>query len=160
MAVCQNIHVIDQADIRARIRRRLDDLSLSVTGTWLKDHGIGQTTIRNYLAEMSQSLTVETVSKLAEPLKTSERWLLFGDSQVVNEDALREMAEYAAGEIQPGLSIAQIRSAVSSALREQLALHLSVGEGQHLADGPNAPGVAAQSLSPTTGDGQAGSRNS
>ena len=152
--------MIDQANIRARIRKRLDDLDLPLTGKWLKDHGIGQTTIRNYLEGMSQSLTIDTVAKLAEPLKSSERWLIFGDAQAVSEDTLHEMIEYAAGEIQPGLSIAQIKRAVSSALREQLALHLSVGAEKSPVDDMIAPDVAARSPAATTGDGQEELRNS
>lgn len=109
---------------------------------------------------MSQSLTVDTVAKLAEPLKTSERWLLFGDTQPVSEDVLREMVDYATGEIQPGLSIAQIKSAVSSALREQLALHLTAGQGQSAPAGAIAHGTGAQSLAATTEGEQAESRNS
>ncbi|WP_395393112.1 hypothetical protein WBP07_18095 [Novosphingobium sp. BL-8A] len=152
--------MIDHEDIRARLRARFSDLDLSLTGKWLKDHGIGQTTVRNFLDGMSQSLTVETLNKLAGPLKTSERWLLFGNDNALTDDVLRGMAEIAAEEIQAGMRIEEIRNTVASALREQLRLHLTVGvapgsqvEGTDLDKGALPP-------APTNEDGQEGSRTS
>ena len=159
-AMCQNLHVIEHDDIRDRLKGRMADLGLAPTGSWLKDYGIGQTTVRNFLDGMTRSLTIETVAKLSEPLKTSERWLLFGNQDAISERDLRDMAEAAAGEIQPGLSIAQIRSAVASALREQLALHLSAGASQ---SGPAEESVrdrGAQSPAPTRAVEPAGSHSS
>lgn len=150
--------MIDQDDIRARVSKRFKDLGLPLTGKWLLDHGIGQTTIRNFVEGPTQSLTVDTVAKLAGPLKTTEHWLLFGEREGINEATLVEMAEHAASEIQPGLSIAQIRSAVASALREQLELHLSVGTSLKTEDEELDPDTSAQSRAPTTGSEQEESR--
>lgn len=153
--------MLDQDAIRSRLRARLKDMGLSLTGVWLKKHGIGQTTLRNFLDGMTQSLTVDTVAKLAEPLETSELWILFGDSEdapAVSEDALREMAETAVEEIQLGMGIGEIRSAVASALHEQLALHLSGGEVRSFWGEKLARGKGAQSRSPTSEDVLAKSR--
>jgi len=148
--------VIDHDDIRRRIKGRFDDLGLPPTGKWLKDHGIGQTTIRNFLDGLSASLTVETVGKLAGPLKTTERWLLFGTStDDLSEDVLRAMAEDAVSEIQPGMKIGQIRSAVASSLHEQLKLRQVVAGVQSKAADESVHNKGVQSRAPTTQSDQA-----
>lgn len=159
LSVCQNVHVIDHDDIRARLRARFKDLELPPTGKWLKDYGLGQTTIRNFLDGTNQSITVDTVAKLAEPLKTSERWLLFGSNQELNEPELREMVETAVEEIQAGMRIEEIRNTVASALRDQLALHLAVGVDPDTSDAASALGKSSPPHAPTIEDEQAGSRS-
>ena len=75
---------IQAVDIRERIEQRLAELGLSVRGASLAA-GMGETTLRNYLKNMTNSLTVESVEKLAPVLKVSPRWILFGESaEVVN----------------------------------------------------------------------------
>src|SRR5688572_26325712 len=69
-------------EIRERIRARLDELGLSVRGA-SKAAGLGETTLRNYLDGMTQSLTVETANKLAPILKASAQWILYGESAEV-----------------------------------------------------------------------------
>ena len=144
--------VIDQDAIRARLRQRFDELSLSVTGVWLKrDHGIGQTTIRNFLDGSTQSLTVDTVSKLAGPLKTTEDWILFGSREhAISGDAVQQMVDNALDEIQPGMSLAEIRRAAASALHAQLKLHLSDAAAQESSAQETSPDRAARSPAPTT----------
>lgn len=144
--------VIDQDAIRARLRQRFDHLGLSVTGVWLKrDHGIGQTTIRNFLDGDTKSLTVDTVSRLAEPLKTSEDWILFGNrDQSLSGDVVQQMIDNALEEIQPGMSLAEIRRAAASALHAQIKLHLSDGANQAIGDEASVRDTGAQSPSPTT----------
>lgn len=135
-------------------------LELPITGKWLKDHGVGQTTLRNFLEGFNNSLTVETLSKLSEPLKTTEKWLLFGDdAEPISEGLLHEMADLAVEEIQAGMRIEQIRNAVASALRGQLKLHLSVGAGLSSEGEASAPDTGAQSPSPNKGGEKGGSRN-
>lgn len=80
--------MIDHDRIRMRIAKRFDELSLSATGVWLKRYGIGQTSIRNFLTGPNTSITVETIRKLAAPLKVSEHWLLFGDQSQTDEAAV------------------------------------------------------------------------
>lgn len=135
------------------------ELGLPLTGTWLKDHGVGQTTVRNFLAGMSQSLTVETVAKLAEPLKTTERWIIFGGDAPVSEGMLLEMAETAAEEIQAGMRIAEIRNAVAAGIREQLRIHLAVGAAQDSSAAASARGKSAQPGAPTKGAAREELRN-
>jgi len=95
--------------------------------------------------------TIEKIEAIAEALRVSPAWLAFGDGPEISEETLKEMADYAASEIQPGLSIAQIRSSVASALREQLALRLFVGTNPDAeAEGPDLD-TSAQSRAPTTG---------
>lgn len=155
---CQNIHVIDHDAIRARLSARFKQLKLSRTGVWLKASGIGQTTVRNFLDGTNQSLTVDTVSKLAAPLGTTERWILFGGEAAISDEVLREMAETAVEEIQAGMRIEEIRSTVASALRDQLALHLAVGAAPGTSDEATSPDISAQPPAPTNEDEQAGSR--
>ena len=69
-------------DIRARIRARLKELDLTPRGASLAA-GLGETTLRNYLKGMTQSLTVETANKLAPALKASAQWILYGESAEV-----------------------------------------------------------------------------
>lgn len=138
----------------------MTDLGLSLTGKWLKEHGIGQTTIRNFLDGMNSSTTVETLSKLAVPLKTTERWLIFGgNATAISEEVLRAMVEDAVSEIHPGSSIADIREAVASSLYAQLRLHQGGGEVQSIAAAPFAPGTSVQSSAPTTEPGLAKPRS-
>ena len=144
--------MIDHDEIRARLRARFKDLGLSATGKWLKDCGIGQTTVRNFLDGMTQSLTVDTVVKLAPALKTSEKWILFGDSQDVSGEALQEMAQNAVSEIQAGATIEQIRSVVASSMRDQLALYLTVGGAKGSSGALTAHGTTVRSPSPTSED--------
>jgi hypothetical protein len=152
--------VINHDDIRQRIKARFSEMALPPTGKWLKESGIGQTTIRNFLDGSSSSLTVETVSKLAEPLKTTEQWILFGNKPGVSEDVLREMAEQAVSEIQPGMKIGEIRNAVSAALHEQLR-HSQVVDGvQGRPEKASAPGTTARSRPSTSGAERVISHNS
>lgn len=156
--LCQNREVLDHDAIRGRIKARIEKLELPATGLWLKEHGIGQTTVRNFLDGTNKSLTLETVNKLADPLKTTEQWLLFGDDEPVSEDALREMAETAVEEIQVGMRIEEIRNAVASALHAQLALHRVGGEVRSFAAERIARDTAARSPVPTSSGVRAKSR--
>ena len=114
--------VLDHDKIRSRIKARFEELGLSLTGVWLKGHGIGQTTIRNFLDGSSQSITTETIAKLARPLKTTEQWILFGDAEEtgLDDDALSAIVGSAVEKIQLGMTLDQIKPAVATALREQL----------------------------------------
>lgn len=137
----------------------MEELGLPLTGKWLKEHGIGQTTIRNFLEGMNASTTVETISKLADPLKTSERWLIFGnDKTPLSEAVLREMVEGAVSEIQPGAKIGEIQRVVASSLYEQLKLHRVVDGVQSSVDVPNVPDIGVQSRAPTSKSGPAKQR--
>lgn len=71
-----------QDEIRERIQDRIDGLGLSVRGASISA-GMGETTLRNYLKGMTESLTVESVNKLAPVLKVSSQWLLTGVSAEV-----------------------------------------------------------------------------
>ena len=71
-------------DMRQRIAERLENLGKSTRGASI-DAGLGETTLRNYLKGMTQSMTVDNVEKLASVLEVSPRWLMFGeDTEVVN----------------------------------------------------------------------------
>lgn len=110
-----------------------------------------------------KSPTINKLEDIAAALEVSPAWLAFGEGAgkpQISAATLRDMAEYAAGEIQPGLSISQIRSTVESALREQLALRLLVVEDPSGPDAGIAPGTAAQSPAPTIEGEQEGSRSS
>jgi len=138
----------------------MSDLGLPLTGKWLKQHGIGQTTIRNFLDGMNSSTTVETISKLAEPLKTTERWLIFGnDNPPLSEAVLRAMVDDAVSEIQPGAKIGEIQRVVASSLYEQLKLHQVVDEVQDIEGVMSVPGTGVQSPAPTSESGRARRRN-
>jgi transcriptional regulator with XRE-family HTH domain len=65
-------------EIRARISARLAELSLDVKPASVKA-GLGETTLRNYLKGMTNSLTFKTVEKLAGALDVTPRWILFGE---------------------------------------------------------------------------------
>ena len=159
LGMCQNIHVIDHDDMRRRIKGRMSDLGLAITGKWLKEYGIGQTTIRNFLDGMNASTTVETISKLAEPLKTTERWLIFGnDNPPLSEDVLRAMVDDAVSEIQPGAKIGEIQRVVASSLYEQLKLHQVVDGVQGSEGASSAPDISVQSPAPTKKSGPEGRR--
>lgn len=67
----------EQDEIRRRIRDRLNKLGLSVNGA-SRSAGLGQTTLRNFLNGMNDSLTAKTINKLAPVLKVSARWLFSG----------------------------------------------------------------------------------
>lgn len=151
--------MLDHDAIRRRINTKFADLKLPRTGVWLKRAGIGQTTIRNFLDGTNNSLTTETVSKLAGPLKTTEQWLLFGGASAVSEGVLREMAETAAEEIQAGMRIEEIRRAVASALHEQLKLRGVVAEEPDREGEMPAPDKSSLSPAPTTRAEKAGSHN-
>lgn len=68
--------------IRDRIRQRIIELNLSVRGASIAA-GLGETTVRNYLDEMTKSMTLATAEKLAPILKVSAQWILFGETSEV-----------------------------------------------------------------------------
>ena len=71
-------------DMRERIEQRLGALGKSVRGASL-EAGLGETTLRNYLKGMTNSMTVDNVEKLAPVLDASVRWLMFGDeAEIIN----------------------------------------------------------------------------
>lgn len=71
-------------DIKDRIRSRLKSLGISVRGASLSA-GLGETTLRNYLKGMTNSMTVESLEKLAATLEMSPAALIYGDTaEVVN----------------------------------------------------------------------------
>lgn len=87
---------------------------------------MGQTTVRNFLDGMTQSLTLDTVQKLEEPLGVSAEWILFGGAGVgLSAERIQQMVSEALDELQPGMSIAEIRQNVSSVLHDQLSLALA-----------------------------------
>lgn len=159
--LCEKAGVLDHDEIRERLRGRLEELGLSLTGKWLKDYGVGQTTVRNFLDGMTQSLTVETVGKLAEPLKTTEHWLLFGTdkSPLPSEDELSRMIARAMGELPVGVTYEDYPTAVSSHLHEQLRLYQAAGGFRKSPDHERAQDTGAQLPSPTSPDGGAALRN-
>lgn len=71
-------------EIRQRIREKLEEHSLSVRGAALAA-SLGETTLRNFLDGMTQSLTVETVTKLAPVLKASVQWILVGETAEIQD---------------------------------------------------------------------------
>lgn len=145
--------MLDHDEIRLRIEKALGDQKLPLTGKWLKDYGVGQTTLRNFLDRATQSLTLETVAKIAKPLNIDAKWLIFGDDEPAKEsisaDLLRSMVNDALSEMQPGMSIAEIRPAVAASLREQLARALSGQATSGHVGEESAPAIAAQSPAPT-----------
>ncbi len=148
--------MLDIDAIRERLISRYDDLGLSKTGIWHKEHGIGQTTIRNFLDSSTNSLTLDTILKLQKPLKTTAEWLIFGaGSATISEDSLRAMVDNALSEMQPGMTIAEIRPLVASNLHGQLERVLS-GQVESDHEGKeNGHGTAVRSAAPTTTAGQA-----
>lgn len=66
-------------DIRERIRQRIEALGLSVRGASLAA-GLGETTLRNYLDGMTESMTTRSVEKLAPVLETTSEWILGGEA--------------------------------------------------------------------------------
>lgn len=148
--------MLDIDAIRERIISRYDDLELSKTGIWHKEHGIGQTTIRNFLDSSTNSLTLDTVLKLQVPLKTTAEWLIFGaGSATISEDALREMVDTALSEMQPGMTIAEIRPLVASNLHGQLERVLSGQVASDHEGTESVPDKAARSAAPTKSAGRA-----
>lgn len=143
--------MLDLDLIRERIASRYEALGLSQTGVWHKEHGIGQTTVRNFLAGTTVSLTLDTVLKLAGPLKTTPEWMIFGDqpARAVTEDDLQSMVNDALSEMKPGMSIAEIRPLVASSLHGQLARVLSGQTVRDQAGKQSARGKGAQSGAPT-----------
>lgn len=73
----------DHAQIRRRIRDRIDELDLKVRGVSIAA-GLGETTLRNYLKGMTASVTLDTLARLAKELKVSDRWLLYGENAEVS----------------------------------------------------------------------------
>lgn len=150
-AAWQNGGMLDLDLIRERIASRYRELGLSQTGVWHKDHGIGQTTVRNFLDGSTSSLTLDTVTKLEKPLKTTAEWMIFGDqpARAVSEAELRAMVDDALSEMQPGMSIAEIRPAVASSLRGQLERVLSGQAALNRPESESVPDTTAQSRAAT-----------
>lgn len=143
--------MIDHEGIRARLRKRYEDLGLPMTGEWHLAYGIGKTTVRNFVQGMNGSITVETICKLAAPLKTSEEWLLLGDRQKeVSVEALTPIVRNALLEAQPGMTLSELAPVVASAIHDQLELAQSGAEVRDLFDAKAARGTAARSPAPTT----------
>jgi hypothetical protein len=150
--------MIELDAVRARIARRFRELHLPATGKWLKDAGIGQTTIRNFLDGSTQSLTLDTVAKLERPLKRSAQWIVFGDEPQasVSGEQLAQMVGEALTEMQPGMTLAEIRSLVASNLHEQLGRVLAAPEDPDQPAALTAPGTGLRSDVATKLSGQEG----
>jgi len=65
-------------DMRERIEMVLREKGRSVRGTSIAA-GMGETTLRNYLKGMTQSLTIDSAEKLAAEMGVSAHWLIFGE---------------------------------------------------------------------------------
>lgn len=147
--------MLDLDGIRDRIRFMFEKRQLKITGNWDEGHPISRSTVRHFLEGRSQSTTLDTISKLAIILDTSEDWILFGDRSVgltedqVDEQTLSEMIGLAIEELQPGMSYAEIRQAVSSNLHEQLRLRLADVSGAG-AEPATDLDIGARSRAPTT----------
>jgi len=103
-----------------------------------------------------KSVTIDKAMAIANALGVSPAWLAFGDDGVdLSEDVLREMVETAVSEIQPGMKIGQIRSAVASSLHAQLKLRQVVAGVQSKAVDESAHNKGVQSRAPTTQSDQA-----
>lgn len=64
-------------EIRERITERLGAVDLTIQGASLKA-GLGQTTLRDFMVGRSQSITLGTLSKLADALQTTVEYLHSG----------------------------------------------------------------------------------
>jgi SOS-response transcriptional repressor LexA len=70
-----------QDDVRNRIDQRLKELGKSPRAASL-DSGMGATAIRDIFRRPENSLTLETIRKLAVGLETSAEWLAFGAEDI------------------------------------------------------------------------------
>ena len=144
--------MIDHDKIRERLKKRYDDLGLPLTGEWHTEHGIGKTTVRNFISGMNKSVTLETIVKLAEPLKTTSEWLLLGDQDQgadINAEMLEAMVKNALLEWQPGMTAAEIAPVVAGAIHEQIVLSQAGGDVRDLFDVKIARDTGARSPAPT-----------
>jgi transcriptional regulator with XRE-family HTH domain len=66
------------AGIRARIRQRLDDLSLSMEKA-SKDAGLSEAYLKQLMSERQDDITASKLEALAPVLKTTAAWLLTGE---------------------------------------------------------------------------------
>jgi len=152
--------MLDLDAIRDRIRARYAAKELSATGVWHKEHGLGQTTVRNFLDGLTQSLTLDTIAKLEEPLGVDAHWIIFGEEkpEAVSDAQLDQLTAIALDEIQPGAPLSEIRTAVAGALRAQLARVLSGQLAPPRSVEETAPDTGAQSPAPTKRSSPAKSR--
>lgn len=158
-------HQFDMLDVdavRERLTRALSEKGIAPTGKRVQAAGIGQTTLRNFLDGSSRSITLETLAKLDSELEIDAAWLLFGPPShrpPISSEVLDEMVQVALGELQPGMSYAEIQPAVAASLNAQLGRVLSVGVELGHADEAIAPDTGAQSRAPTRQSDQEESRN-
>lgn len=139
---------IDHDQIRQRIKSVIDaDDELSLRSVSLAS---GSDSWLHKFMTSDASMKLTQAEKLADALGVSADWLLFGEREAsLSADAVQQMIDTALEEIQPGMSLAEIRRAAASALHAQLERHLSHGglvanEGQ-----ASVPDTAVQSPAPT-----------
>lgn len=158
---CHNWQVLDLDEIRRRIASRFDELEIAITGNWDKDLPISKSTVRHFISGDTRSLSLETVSKLTVPLKTSEEWILFGDAapvSAITEEMLSEMVATAFEEIEEGMSPELILGTVASNLHEQLRRKPVVGSVRSISGAKIARDKFVQSAAPTRQGAPAKSR--
>lgn len=152
---------VDHDEIRSRISSTIEARDdLTVRGVSL---AIGSDSLlHKFLSGANKSIKLETIAAIADAMDVTLSWLLFGaelgpSETVLSGRQLDAIADRALDEIQPGMSLAEIRPAVAAALRAQLELVLSGRLGHHEGeDTLPAHGEAARSAAPTKGSAPAG----
>ena len=111
--------------------------------------------MRHFLSGATNAITLDTAIKLAGVLGTTEEWILFGSpADRLSEDDVLEMVGVAFEELQPGMTLGEIRPAVASALHGQIKLRLAGGEVRSIEDARSARATGAQSPAATSQDAQ------
>lgn len=142
---------IDHDMIRQRIRQRIDqEAGLSMRNVSIAAFG-SDSALHKFLNRSNESIRLINLASIADVIGVDLSWLLFGPrDQPISGDVVQQMIDNALEEIQPGMSLAEIRRAAASALHAQIKLHLSDGAGPETEVEASARDTAAQSPSPTT----------
>lgn len=142
---------IDHELLRQRIRERIaSEESLTMRNVSIAAFG-SDSALHKFLTGANKSIKLDNLASVADALDTPLSALLFGEAPrpVVSEDELRSMVDDALSEMQPGMSIAEIRPAVASNLHGQLERVLSGQAVTGPADKATAPDIAVRSDAPT-----------
>lgn len=152
---------IDHDEIRRRIRDRIEAVDdLTMRSVSLAAFG-SDSALHKFLSGANKSIKVDNLSSVADAMGVPLTALLCdpvgpGEGRtVISEDALREMVDTALSEMQPGMSIAEIRPLVASNLHGQLERVLSGQVVSNPEDTESVLGKAALSDAPTKAGGQA-----
>jgi hypothetical protein len=148
---------IDHEILRQRIRDRIsEEQNLTMRNVSIAAFG-SDSALHKFLTGANKSIKLDNLSSVADALGTPLSSLLFGEPArpALSAAELRAMVDDALSEMQPGMSIAEIRPAVASNLREQLERVLSGQAALGQTVPANPPDTAALSDAPTKRAGRA-----